>query len=264
MATPELFTYRGNCHCGAFKFTARLPEIKAVYTCDCSLCSRNPYLWARPELKAQFVVDKGGDALKDYEWGDRKMAHKFCPTCGTSVMCYKYNEPENETILINVRTLADIDLESLEVETRHGGALEPTYHAPEHEVDVAPEPGTVAYHGNCHCGAIAYTLQIPPLSLVKTCNCSICSRDGVAWIYPQRKSMTIHSQDTTVEYTYGRRRTMHAFCGHCGVAVWERFLDPARSDIGVNIRAINGVDWTTLTVEMLDRKGLPPLYEVPV
>jgi hypothetical protein len=75
--------------------------------------------------------------------------------------------------------------------------------------------------------------------------------------------MSIHSQDTVLEYTYGRHRTMHAFCGNCGVAVWERFLDPARKDLGLNVRTMNGVDWSTLTVEMLDRKGLLPLYEVP-
>ncbi|KAJ7125264.1 Mss4-like protein [Mycena epipterygia] len=260
--TPELFTYRGNCHCGAFKFTVKLPELKAVYSCDCSLCSRNAYLWAIPQLKAHLVVEKGDDALKDYVWGNRTMAHKFCPTCGTSVMCYKYNEPENNTILINVRALADIDLESLEVERRHG-PLEPVYHPPEHEVAEALEADTVAYHGNCHCGAITYTLHSAPLSLVKTCNCSSCSRDGVAWVYPKCTSVTIHSQETVVEYTYGLRRVMHAFCGHCGVAVWERFTSPRKSDgMGINVRAMNGVDWSTLTIKMLDHKKIPPLYEV--
>ncbi|KAJ7643244.1 Mss4-like protein [Mycena rosella] len=262
MADSPLVTYRGNCHCGAFKFTVKLPELKTVYACDCSLCSRNAYLWARPELKAHFVVEKGEGALKDYVWGNRTMAHKFCPTCGTSVMCYKNDQPESETILINVRALADIDLEALQVEMTHGGALEPLYRPPQHEVAAPTDPSVVAYTGNCHCGAVAYTLHSTPLSLVKSCNCSICSRDGVAWIYPQQKSLTVHSQDSLVEYTYGRFRTYHAFCGTCGVAVWERFqADPPRTDIGLNVRTMNGLDWSTLTVEMLDRKDLPPLYK---
>ncbi|KAJ6590016.1 Mss4-like protein [Mycena vulgaris] len=261
--SPKLVTYHGNCHCGAFKFTVELPELKAVYVCDCSICSMNAYLWVRLDLKSQLVVERGEGVLKDYEWLTRTLTHKFCPTCGTSVMCYKYNQPENDTYWFNVRTFnTDIDLEALEVKMHYRAALAPMYRPPRHEIAAPTEPGIVAYHGNCHCGGIAYTLHSAPLSVVKPCNCSICSRDGVAWIYPQRSAMTIHCQDTVVEYTYGRRRTMHTFCGNCGVAVWERFLTPGRTDIGLNVRAMNDIDWSTLTVEMLDRKGLPPLYEV--
>lgn len=34
----ELHTYHGNCHCGAFKFAVRLPEVDDVYACNCSIC----------------------------------------------------------------------------------------------------------------------------------------------------------------------------------------------------------------------------------
>jgi hypothetical protein len=39
------------------------------------------------------------------------------------------------------------------------------------------------YNGNCHCGAVRYTLEVPrPLeslpSQVVRCNCSICSKNG--------------------------------------------------------------------------------------
>jgi len=38
--TEQLHTYHGNCHCGAFKFAVKLPEVKDVYACNCSICVR--------------------------------------------------------------------------------------------------------------------------------------------------------------------------------------------------------------------------------
>ena len=40
MAEEALKTYHGNCHCGAFQFSVKLPELKQVYACDCSICTK--------------------------------------------------------------------------------------------------------------------------------------------------------------------------------------------------------------------------------
>ncbi|KAF8174432.1 hypothetical protein K438DRAFT_1848898, partial [Mycena galopus ATCC 62051] len=64
--TPQVIEYRGNCHCGAFKFTYKAAELKQAFTCNCSICSKNGYLWAFPAKQEDFTV--------------------FCPTCGTSVL----------------------------------------------------------------------------------------------------------------------------------------------------------------------------------
>jgi hypothetical protein len=47
-ATPELKTYYGNCHCGAFKFNLKLLEIASVTSCNCSICFRKDYKWVFP------------------------------------------------------------------------------------------------------------------------------------------------------------------------------------------------------------------------
>jgi hypothetical protein len=73
--TPELKTYYGNCHCGAFKFNVKLPEITTLMVCNCSICSRNAYNWVFPGAGA-FTVEKGEGTLKDYEFGNKKMVHK--------------------------------------------------------------------------------------------------------------------------------------------------------------------------------------------
>lgn len=44
---PDLHTYHGNCHCGAFRFAVQLPELKDVHACNCSICvrARRPFLF---------------------------------------------------------------------------------------------------------------------------------------------------------------------------------------------------------------------------
>lgn len=43
----------------------------------------------------------------------------------------------------------------------------------------------VTYRGNCHCGAVRYTLRSPDLTSIDVieCNCSICSRNGYLFVY---------------------------------------------------------------------------------
>lgn len=36
----ELKLYHGNCHCGSFKYSVKIPELKRATTCNCSICSR--------------------------------------------------------------------------------------------------------------------------------------------------------------------------------------------------------------------------------
>jgi hypothetical protein len=38
--TAGLREYKGNCHCGRFKFTINIPSLTTVWSCNCSICSR--------------------------------------------------------------------------------------------------------------------------------------------------------------------------------------------------------------------------------
>ena len=76
--TPELKTYHGNCHCGAFKYSVQLPEITAAQGCNCSICSRKGYVWVFPGA-GNFTIEKGDGTLKDYDFAGKKFAHKVLP-----------------------------------------------------------------------------------------------------------------------------------------------------------------------------------------
>ncbi|KAJ7461993.1 glutathione-dependent formaldehyde-activating enzyme [Mycena latifolia] len=257
--------YRGNCHCGAFKFTLKAPELKQAYACTCSFCSRNGYLWVFPASSEDFTVVKGDEdnTLKTYKFGKHTMAHKFCPTCGTSVMARMLNAVNGPSVGINIRTLMDVDPESLTVVTSDGAATEPLYQAPE-PMDLGPVPeGTTAYTGHCHCGAVHYTLLSPaPLAKARACNCSICSRDGVLWTYPKATLVSFKGLDSLAEYTFAEGTVYHGFCKVCGVAIRERFTKPKRLDTALNVRTMTGLDLTKLALGMNDGKSLLPVYEV--
>ncbi|KAJ7266882.1 hypothetical protein B0H12DRAFT_1098573 [Mycena haematopus] len=245
-------SYPGNCHCGAFKFIVKLPDLNHVLSCDCRLCSRNAYLRAHPASTSDFVVVQEGP-LKEYRHGTT--THKFCPTCGTSVI--SCNSSDGEIISVNVRALADIDPDSLSTKLTPCGVVDTSSNSvtPSSQDDLP---------ASCHCGAISYTLHSTPAA-TKSCNCSICSRDGVLWIYPLTTDVTVHAQESLVEYTFGNKLVMHGFCGICSVHVWEKFLKPEKAHtMGLNVRAINvnGFNFEELPTKVHNGKASMPPYQI--
>ncbi|KAJ7887557.1 glutathione-dependent formaldehyde-activating enzyme [Mycena olivaceomarginata] len=258
--TLELISYRGNCHCGAFKFIFKAPELKEAESCNCSICSKKGSLWVFPSSSGLVSVVQGNEdtTLKNYEFGLK--THKFCSTCGTPVMARVHDAAEGKAIAINIRALADVDFDSLKVLTTDGAALEPLYQAPE-ALDVGPVPArSVLYHGNCHCGAITYALLNPEkISRIVECNCSICWRDAALWIHPTKTTVTFKGLESMAEYTFGRKTTYHGFCKICGVAIRERFTAPNREhEAALNVRAMNGINLAAMAVKKNNGKaGLP-------
>lgn len=88
-AGSELTPYPGNCHCGAVRYTVRIPSLTdsdhKVNNCNCSICVRIGYLFVYPE-REQLTFHTGYEHLRSYFFGNKKRAHKFCPTCGSSVL----------------------------------------------------------------------------------------------------------------------------------------------------------------------------------
>ncbi|KAJ7770994.1 glutathione-dependent formaldehyde-activating enzyme [Mycena maculata] len=257
----QLIDYRGNCHCGAFKFTLKAPALKEVHACNCSFCSKNGCLWTFPVTSENFVVVRGDEdsTLKTYQFGKRTMAHKFCPTCGTTVMARVHSN-----VGINTRALVDVDATTLGVVTIDGASREPLYQIPEPLAAGPVAEGTTIYTGSCHCGAVGYNVQLPkPLASARACNCSICHRDAAVWIYPRTTTVSFKGRDSIVEYTFGKRETYHGFCGTCGVAIYERYLGDASVKTALNVRTMNELDLASMEIKMLDGKAFLPAYESP-
>jgi len=267
-ATPELVSYHANCHCGAVTYTVRIPSLTQheVSSCNCSICTRNGYLVVYPERK-DVVFHTGYDHLISYFFGSKIGAHKFCPTCGSSVLC---DLAGYDFLAINVRLFQDIDINDLKCKDVNGKEMKPEYQAPKMPEDDAPTADSElsAYPANCHCGAVTYTVRIPSLTHheVVSCNCSICTRNGYLLVYPERKDVIFHSgYDHMVSYFCGRKQNGHKFCPSCGSSILIDLEKTIKRDrLAINTRMLQDINPKDFKYSYVDGKTkLKPDYEAP-
>jgi hypothetical protein len=90
---PLMKTYNGNCHCGAYVFEARLPEITKLSICNCSICSKKAAVWAIPGKDCLTWVKGDVKTMKGYTFANKQFEHKFCGTCGTAMLFTGYFAP---------------------------------------------------------------------------------------------------------------------------------------------------------------------------
>ena len=91
-------------------------------------------------------------------------------------------------------------------------------------------------HGSCHCQAVQWRFEGMPESAT-ACNCTVCRRYGVLWIYDY-EGERIHVSGPTKAYIRGEAIEFH-FCPNCGCVAFWRGIDAGkdgRRRIAVNIR----------------------------
>jgi hypothetical protein len=72
-------------------------------------------------LESNITWISGKDEMTPYKFGQERIAHSFCPTCGTS-LCGKSTDPNffAENRAINVRTLKGVDIDNLKLRKVNG------------------------------------------------------------------------------------------------------------------------------------------------
>ena len=107
------------------------------------------------------------------------------------------------------------------------------------------------HEGGCHCGRVRFRVT-GVLAGITDCNCSICRKKGfLHWIVPRDAFQLLSGADDLVTYRFNTGVAQHRFCRHCGI---HSFYVP-RSDpdkIDVNVRCLDGVDPTRLTISPFD------------
>ena len=108
-STAGKIWYEGSCHCGGVKYKVyHIPLEKTKVTkCNCSICTKNGYLLVHPK-REEVVFLQGYETLKSYKFGTGKVDHKFCPSCGSSVMIDLNNSFAiwGDALGMNVRVLS--------------------------------------------------------------------------------------------------------------------------------------------------------------
>ncbi len=92
--------------------------------------------------------------------------------------------------------------------------------------------------GTCHCGAVSWEFDGMPESAT-ACNCTVCRRYGVLWIYDYEDE-GIRVFGPTRAYVRGESIGFH-FCPDCGCVAYWRSLEMSsdgRRRIAVNLRLV--------------------------
>ncbi|KAF4505953.1 hypothetical protein G6O67_007848 [Ophiocordyceps sinensis] len=230
--------YRGNCHCGRYRFELSLPgNIKTAMACTCSLCVVKGYLWIMPP-EGSFRVIRDDGRLQEYT--SKAMSDKFCSHCGTGVLGQHLYGPMRGQKMVNVRALQGVNPFQLDVTTIETDVITETdtTKTDTTKTDVkglAPEPPKPLVF-SCHCGNLRAELDHPIQEYkVKEDNCSLCVRNAYIGVYPTKDQVTVHGREHGFEYygikaeATGRKWSSTVHCKTCGVFVLNVIYGPPLS-----------------------------------
>ena len=108
----------GGCHCGAVRFTAKMPDppVEAL-DCNCSICSMTGFLHVMVQHE-DFELVTGRDSLSSYRFGTGAAEHLFCSNCGVKSFYQPRSHPDAWSV--NAHCLDEpVELEIERFDGRH-------------------------------------------------------------------------------------------------------------------------------------------------
>jgi len=96
-------TRQGGCHCGAVRYTAQIDRGASALSCNCSMCGRAGTLLTFVPA-SRFRLERGEDAITDYQFNKQVIHHLFCKTCGIKSFARGMGK-DGPTVAVNVRCL---------------------------------------------------------------------------------------------------------------------------------------------------------------
>ena len=111
------------------------------------------------------------------------------------------------------------------------------------------------HSGQCHCGAIKFTVDAPEKIKVQRCNCSICTMTGfVHLIVPKQQFHLLEGEDNLSCYRFNTGVAKHTFSKTCGV---KAFYTPRSNPdgISVNLNCIEQSGFEQISIEDFDGKN---------
>ncbi|KXJ86424.1 glutathione-dependent formaldehyde-activating enzyme [Microdochium bolleyi] len=256
--------YHGNCHCGNYQFELSSPgEISSALTCPCSVCLKKGYLWLEVS-SGNFQTTHDGRLT---EYRTSSIQDKFCGQCGTGIVAEHLSGPLQGKILINGRTLREINPFQLAVNDE----VSDKRAFGDNELRRALLP----HNFSCHCGAVNAQLSLPVAHLdIREDNCSSCVRNAYIGVQPTKEQVAISGRGNTFEYRYGQKFTGLSHCITCGVLVYKTVYGPPITIFDrlpaemreralavyyrnmslqpLNVRTLDGIDTASLRIERND------------
>ena len=115
------------------------------------------------------------------------------------------------------------------------------------------------HHAQCHCGAVAFTVQLSDgFNTIRRCNCSFCRMRGAVVVSAPLSGITvIRGQDKLTEYRFNTGEAVHFFCSVCGIYTFHQRRSNTEQ-YGVNVACIENVSpFDFASVEVMDGVNHP-------
>jgi hypothetical protein len=112
--------------------------------------------------------------------------------------------------------------------------------------------------GGCHCGAVRFEVEADLSQPVMECNCSACSKKGFLLTFvPVDQFRLLSGDDAMTDYRFNTGKIRHRFCSTCGVqAFGEGAMPDGTPTRAINVRCLDDVDPSTLTIQQVDGKSV--------
>ena len=105
-------TYEGGCHCKAVRYEVELDLSQPAIECNCSHCQIKGFILLFTTAD-QFELLQGGEKLMSYRFNKHLIDHAFCSGCGVQAFGRGADKEGNPTVAVNLRTIDNIDLSTL-------------------------------------------------------------------------------------------------------------------------------------------------------
>lgn len=117
---------------------------------------------------------------------------------------------------------------------------------------------TRTFTGGCHCGAVRFSVELPPIEQLYACNCSICSKTGWLMAMAPRSAFTLLSgEENLADYQFNHEVIHHRFCTTCGIRAFADGTNPDGSEnICINVRCLDGFETRDVPVQWFDGASL--------
>ncbi|NGP52474.1 GFA family protein [Thioalkalivibrio sp. XN8] len=108
------------------------------------------------------------------------------------------------------------------------------------------------YRGSCHCRAVTFEVEAPPVIEADRCNCSICSKSGfLHLIVPRDRFRLLSGEEALATYRFGTGVAKHTFCRICGI---KPFYTPRSNPDGIDVN-VNCLDPVPASVNVTPFDG---------
>ncbi len=114
------------------------------------------------------------------------------------------------------------------------------------------------YKGSCHCGHVAYEVEMDALTGVMECNCSMCARKGAKMAFVPGASLRLTTPESNSRtYLFNKHAIQHRFCPECGIHAYGMGKDKGGNAMAmINVRCLADVDYESLPVKHFDGRAL--------